>query len=88
MCVNVHKVEGAETRKNAFECLTNICTNHYEHLSAYIQTIFGLTVRAIQQDEEEVANMAVEVVLMFMFIYSYSHIFIFTFAFTFTYILF
>ena len=44
----------------AFECLTEIAALYYDKLSEYMDTIFQLTVQAIQQDEEDVAKQAIE----------------------------
>ena len=50
----------ARVRRMAFECLTEIAALYYDKLSEYMETIFQLTVQAIQQDEEDVAKQAIE----------------------------
>lgn len=50
----------APVRRVAFECLTEIATLYYDKLAEYMDTIFQLTVQAIQQDEEDVAKQAIE----------------------------
>mmetsp|Transcript_31990 Transcript_31990/g.98725 ORF Transcript_31990/g.98725 Transcript_31990/m.98725 type:complete len:779 (-) Transcript_31990:668-3004(-) len=44
----------------AFESLARVASLYYEKLPQYIETIFALTLTAIQQDKEEVSMMAIE----------------------------
>jgi len=52
--------QDARVRTVAFECLTEIASTYYEKLSEYMDTIFRLTMEAIQRDEEDVAKQAIE----------------------------
>jgi len=44
----------------AFESLARVASLYYEILPQYIETLFALTLTAIQQDKEEVSMMAIE----------------------------
>jgi importin subunit beta-1 len=50
----------ARIRVQSFTCLHEIAANYYGRLAPYMQEIFGLTVKAIREDEEDVALQAVE----------------------------
>jgi importin subunit beta-1 len=47
-------------RQAAFECLVHMHQAYYKHMAAYISEVFQISVRAIREDEEEVALQAVE----------------------------
>ncbi|XP_022922215.1 importin subunit beta-1-like [Cucurbita maxima] len=47
-------------RQAAFECLVSIASTYYDKLARYIQDIFGITAKAVKEDEEPVALQAVE----------------------------
>ncbi|PRP78822.1 hypothetical protein PROFUN_00995 [Planoprotostelium fungivorum] len=47
-------------RTAAMECLVQIATLYYRYLPPYMQTLFGLTVNAIKQDEEPMALQSIE----------------------------
>ncbi|GBF94393.1 importin subunit beta-like [Raphidocelis subcapitata] len=47
-------------RVQSFTCLHEIAANYYGQLPPYMQEIFNLTVKAIKDDEEEVALQAIE----------------------------
>ncbi|KXZ55363.1 hypothetical protein GPECTOR_3g492 [Gonium pectorale] len=49
-----------EMRKAAFECLQNIADNYYAKLQSYMTELYGLTTKAIKDDEDEVATQAIE----------------------------
>ncbi|KAG6605793.1 Importin subunit beta-1, partial [Cucurbita argyrosperma subsp. sororia] len=47
-------------RQAAFECLVSIASTYYDKLARYIQDIFGITAKAVREDEEPVALQAIE----------------------------
>lgn len=47
-------------RYASFECLHEIAALYYSKLPAYMQEIYGITVKAIKEDSEEVALQAIE----------------------------
>ncbi|KAI2511256.1 Importin-beta N-terminal domain [Fragilaria crotonensis] len=47
-------------RKEAFACIHTVAFHYYEKLAEYMMTIFELTTKAIQNDEEQVATEAIE----------------------------
>uniref|UniRef100_A0A9I9CC95 Importin subunit beta-1 n=1 Tax=Cucumis melo TaxID=3656 RepID=A0A9I9CC95_CUCME len=47
-------------RQAAFECLVSIASTYYDKLARYIQDIFGITAKAVKEDEESVALQAIE----------------------------
>ncbi|GAB2293946.1 Importin subunit beta-1 [Dionaea muscipula] len=47
-------------RQAAFECLVAISSTYYEKLAPYINDIFGITAKAVREDEEPVALQAIE----------------------------
>jgi importin subunit beta-1 len=49
-----------EVRKESFQCLVKVGAGYYEKLPSYMQTIFGLTQRAVKEDVEDVAKQAIE----------------------------
>jgi importin subunit beta-1 len=50
----------ARVRKEAFACIHTVAFNYYEKLEAYMMTLFELTTKSIQNDEEPVATEAIE----------------------------
>ena len=50
----------SRVRVASFECLVKIASDYYEVLPAYMTELYKLTVRAIQQDDEDVAKQAIE----------------------------
>lgn len=54
------QVQDERVRVAAYECLVKIATLHYDKLSAYMHTLFNLTVEAIKNESEQVAQQAVE----------------------------
>lgn len=47
-------------RKEAFACIHTVAFHYYEKLAEYMMTLFELTTKAIQNDEEQVATEAIE----------------------------
>ena len=47
-------------RKEAFACIHTVAFHYYEKLAEYMMTLFELTTKAIQNDEEPVATEAIE----------------------------
>jgi len=50
-----------DVREVGFECLAKICQIYYNLMVPYMSDIFNITVKAMQQDEEDVAKQAIEV---------------------------
>ena len=44
----------------AFEVLVGIAENYYEYMQAYIEAVYGLTVKAAKEDQSEVGLQAIE----------------------------
>ncbi len=44
----------------AFQCLQQIADNYYSKLQAYMTELYGLTTKAIKDDQDEVATQAIE----------------------------
>jgi len=49
-----------QTRQTAFECLVMVAMLYYDKLETYMQTLFTLTLNAIQNDHEDVSKEALE----------------------------
>jgi len=49
-----------KVRVVAMECLVKVAQLYYDKLPQYIQTIFGLTLKSIREDDESVALQAIE----------------------------
>ena len=49
-----------EVRRRAYECFVRVASLYYEHLKDYMQALYELTFKTIQNDEEEVALQAIE----------------------------
>ncbi|GFR39763.1 hypothetical protein Agub_g247 [Astrephomene gubernaculifera] len=47
-------------RVAAFQCLQHIADNYYPKLQSYMTELYGLTTKAIKEDEDEVATQAIE----------------------------
>jgi len=47
-------------RRTAFECLVRIHSEYYEHMQQYIGDVFNLSLKAVREDEEDVALQAIE----------------------------
>lgn len=47
-------------RVAAFQCLQQIADNYYSKLQAYMTELYGLTTKAIKDDQDEVATQAIE----------------------------
>jgi importin subunit beta-1 len=47
-------------RKEAFSCIHTVAFHYYEKLTEYMMTLFELTTKAIQNDEEAVSTEAIE----------------------------
>jgi len=52
--------QDARIRQCAFECLVYMHQVYYRHMSAYIQEVFNISVKAMREDEEDVALQAIE----------------------------
>ncbi|KAG2492867.1 hypothetical protein HYH03_008782 [Edaphochlamys debaryana] len=49
-----------QMRVAAFQCLQQIADNYYSKLQSYMTELYGLTTKAIKEDEDEVATQAIE----------------------------
>ena len=49
-----------QVRRTAFECLVRIHSEYYEHMQQYIGDVFNLSLKAVREDEEDVALQAIE----------------------------
>lgn len=49
-----------QMRVAAFQCLQNIADNYYPKLQAYMTELYGMTTKAIKEDNDEVATQAIE----------------------------
>jgi len=52
--------QNSRIRVSAYECLVRVASLYYEYLTAYMQTLFMLTLEAMKSDEDEVAKQAIE----------------------------
>ena len=57
---NATRNSDAKVRKMAFECLWRVAEIYYEYLSGYMQALFGLTLKCVNQDQPHVAIQALE----------------------------
>ncbi|CAG9460647.1 unnamed protein product [Pedinophyceae sp. YPF-701] len=55
-CTSPHE----EVRRNSFECLSTIADFYYKWMPSYIQAMYSLSVKAVREDEEDVALQALE----------------------------
>ena len=52
--------DNVQIKERAFECLVRIAALHYDKLRPYMQEIFNLVQRAVQNEEEDVAKQGIE----------------------------
>ena len=50
----------ARVRMKAFQCMDEVAENFYDYLPPYVEAMFGLSIEAMANDEEEVGKQAVE----------------------------